>query len=58
MSDFIEIQIQDESGNWRTMAATINDSQVIRARMNEVKSQHPNSRVRAVDGNGRLVDLI
>lgn len=56
MINHVEIQLQDESGNWRTMAVTINDSQQIKARMDEVKQQFPASRVRAVDGGGRLVD--
>jgi hypothetical protein len=57
MIDQVEIQLQDESGNWRTMAATVNVSAIIRARMGEVKRQFPNGRVRAVDRDGRVVDL-
>ena len=57
MIDQVEIQLQDESGNWRTMAVTVNVSAIIRARMDELKRQFPNGRVRAVDANGRVVDL-
>ena len=57
MIDQVEIQLLDENGNWRTMAVTVNDSQQIRARMDEVKRQFPSSRVRAVDAGGRLVDV-
>ena len=57
MIDQVEIQLQDESGNWRTMAVTVNDSQQIRARTDEVKRQFPSGRIRAVDARGRLVDL-
>ena len=57
MIDQVKIQLQDESGNWRTMAVTVNVSAIIRARMDEVKRQFPNGRFRAVDANGRLVDL-
>ena len=56
MIDQVEIQLQDESGNWRTMAVTVNVSAIIRARMDEVKRQFPNGKVRAVDASGRLVD--
>ncbi len=38
------------------MAVTVNVSAIIRARMDEVKRQFPNGRVRAVDASGRLVD--
>ena len=54
--DQVEIQLLDENGNWRTMAVTANVSAIIRARMDELKRQFPNGRVRAVDGGGRLVD--
>ena len=53
----IEIQLLDESGNWRTMAVTANVSAIIRARMDEVKRQFPNGRIRAVVSDGRMVDL-
>jgi hypothetical protein len=56
MIDQVEIQLLDESGNWRTMAATVNVSAIIRARMDEVKRQFPNGRVRAVVAGGRVVD--
>ena len=58
MIDQVEIQLQDESGNWRTSAVTVNISAIIRARMDEVKRQFPNGRVRAVDGDGRMVDWV
>ena len=57
MIDQVEIQLQDESGNWRTMAVTVNVSAIIRARMDELKRQFPNGRVRAVDSAGRMVEL-
>ena len=57
MINQVEIQLQDENWNWRTMAVTVNVSAIIRARMDEVKRQYTNGRVRAVDGGGRLVDL-
>ena len=56
MIDQVEIQRLDKSGNWRTMAVTVNVSAIIRARMDEVKRQFPNGRVRAGDVSGRQVD--
>ena len=58
MIDQVEIQLQDDSGNWRTMAVTVNVSAIIRARMDEVKRQFPNGRVRAVDASGRMVNWV
>jgi hypothetical protein len=57
MNDSVEVQLQDESGNWRTMAVTVNVSAINRARMEEVQRQFPGSRVRAVDREGRLLDM-
>ncbi len=57
MNDSIEVQLQDQSGNWRTMAVTVNVSAIIRARMEEVQRQFPRLRVRAVDRDGRLMDM-
>ena len=56
--DWIDIQLQDSSGNWRTYHRTVNNSQMILARMKELANQFPNQRVRAVDENGRLVDAL
>lgn len=55
--DIIEIQIQDMTGNWRTYTTTQNISALIIEAMRSLKRQFPDQRVRAVDGNGRLVDL-
>ena len=57
MIDQVEIQLQDESGNWRTMAVTVNVSAIIRARMEEAQRQFPEARVRAVDRDRRLLDM-
>ena len=37
ISDQIEVQLQDLTGNWRTFAITMNDSQLINAQMKELK---------------------
>ena len=57
MIDQVKIQLQDESGNWITMAVSVNVSAIIRARMDELKRQFPNGKVRAVDDGGQVVDL-
>jgi hypothetical protein len=56
--DQIEIQVQDETGNWRTYTITQNISALVLSAMKSLKEQFPEQRVRAVDGNGRLVDLL
>lgn len=58
MNDQIEIQAQDTSGMWRTYHVTMNDSQRILAEMRSIQSRYPNYRVRAVDQNGRIVDIL
>ena len=56
--DMIEIQVQDLTGNWRTYSITQNISALVLSAMKSLKDQFPEQRVRAVDGNGRMVDLI
>ena len=58
MTDMIQIQIQDETGNWRTHQVVNNLSQIISLALKALKNRFPNQRVRAVDMNGRLVDLM
>ena len=53
----IEIQIQD-GGNWRTIHITFNNSQIILNEMNNLKNRYPDKRVRAIDKNGRVVDMM
>jgi hypothetical protein len=54
----IEIQVQDLTGNWRTYSMTQNNSAMILEAMKALKWQFPEQRIRAVDMNGRLVDLL
>jgi hypothetical protein len=56
--DMIEIQVQDTTGNWRTYSVTQNISALVINAMKSLKGRFPDQRVRAVDGSGRLVDLI
>ena len=54
----IEIQVQDSSGMWRTYQITMNIPQLIIARMEELKRQFPDRRIRAIDQHGRVVDIL
>ena len=56
--DLIQIQAQDTTGNWRTYSRTQNSSQLILREMNNLKNNFPDRRIRAVDSNGRLVDIL
>lgn len=58
MSDRVDIQAQDTSGMWRTYHVTDNNTQRIVAEMRSIQSRYPNYRVRAVDQNGRIVDIL
>lgn len=54
----IEVQLQDETGNWRTFNVTQNIPPLIIAAEQQLAAQYPGRRVRAVDSNGRLVDIL
>jgi hypothetical protein len=56
--DRISIQAQDLSGMWRTIQYTFNQPQRILAAMKSLQNCYPNYRVRAVDQNGRIVDIL
>ncbi|MFM7085326.1 MAG: hypothetical protein ACKOW3_10060 [Hyphomicrobium sp.] len=55
----IYIQIQDVSGNWLTTQTTnTNHDQYIRSLMQTAQKSNPGKRVRAIDGSGRIIDLL
>ena len=56
-NDNVEIQIQD-TGTWKTVHVTQNQSQQVLINMKSIQSRYPDKRVRAVDSVGRLIDLI
>jgi len=58
MSDYIQKQMEHGAGSWRTYNTTINNSQFIVHAMRNLKKTHPNKRIRAVDKDGRLVDMM
>lgn len=56
---YARIQAQDESGSWvgATQVAMISPG-AIRSEMESMKRQYPNSRVRAIDEDGNIVDFL
>lgn len=59
MNDRAEIQAQDASGNWRTYSVMTNtDSQRMNDLMKELSNRYPNYRIRAVDQNGRVLNIL
>lgn len=54
----IEVQAQDNLGNWRTHDYVSNDALQIRTSMQRLQWIYPGARIRAVDGFGRLVDML
>ena len=55
--DLVNVQIQDYSKNWLTVSRVVNNLQRIAFEMRSVQSRYPDRRVRAVDNDGRLIDL-
>jgi len=55
---YIQIQLQDTTGNWRTYGLTQNNSQIILSEMKQLSTRFPTQRVRAVDMDGRLIDIL
>jgi formamidopyrimidine-DNA glycosylase len=58
MDQQVQIQLQDIMGNWRTYNITLNNSQMILSEMTQLANQFPGQRVRAVDMNGKIVDIL
>jgi hypothetical protein len=56
--DRVEIQAQDTTGNWRTYHITDTNSQRILSEMKSLQSRYPDYRIRAIDQNGRVVDIL
>mgnify|MGYP003342761703 CR=1 FL=1 len=53
----VEIQVQI-SGNWQTLCSTFNDPQYILTEFKNAKNRYPELRVRAVDKDGRMIDMM
>jgi hypothetical protein len=54
----VQIQLRDTTGNWRTYGITQNNSQQILSEMRQLSSRFPDQRIRAVDMEGKLVDIL
>lgn len=54
----IYIQLQDDTGNWRTYTVTSDNDLLIISAMKTLKDQFPDKRIRAVDEKGMLVNII
>ena len=57
-NNIVNIEVQDASGTWQMYTKTLNDSRLILSAMKTMKTSFPNSRIRAVDNSGRLIDMI
>jgi hypothetical protein len=53
----VQVQVQDETGNWRTIAVSLNEPQIYTTRMREASFSHPDKRIRVIDSNGRVLDI-
>jgi hypothetical protein len=56
--DWIAVQAQDLDGSWITHTRTQNIPPLVREAMEQLRWQFPDRRIRAVDANGRLVDML
>lgn len=56
--EYVQIQAQDRSGIWRTYAHVQNNSQRILVAMRELRREYPDFRIRAIDRDGRIVDIL
>lgn len=56
--DTVEIQLLDQTGNWRTYGTTPNQSPLIVEAMRQLQWQFPEARVRAIDSNGSIVNIM
>jgi len=54
----IYIQLQDDTGNWRTYTVTSNNDLLIVSAMESLKHEFPERRIRAIDEKGMLVNII
>jgi hypothetical protein len=58
MSADVAIQYQNRVGVWIEVSRVPNQSQMVIMGMHQVESLYPGRRVRAVDMDGRVVDIL
>jgi len=56
--DFVQIQAQENTGNWATFSQVENNPQRILMEMKQLAQNYSGARVRAIDSNGRIVDML
>lgn len=56
--DQVQIQRQRDSGEWVTVMVVQNLAPNITNAMKATARSNPGSRVRAIDGSGRMVDIL
>lgn len=54
----VKIQVQFSVGEWRDVSSVNNTSQYIIRGMTQAQKSFPGRRVRAVDSDGRLLDMM
>ena len=57
-NDNITIEVQDTSGNWRVNSVTLNNGAYILSEMTAAQSFHNGARVRAVDSQNMIVNIL
>lgn len=59
-SNYVQIQVDigNPAGSWRTMNTVMNNAQIIAHAMQSLSNMQPGKRIRAVDENGRVVDML
>ena len=58
MDEYINIEYQTETGFWITVGTSLNFGVDIWTAMQRASRLYPNTRVRAVDSDGRTVDVL
>ena len=56
--DYVDVQIQDHGGSWVTVSNVILDLQRLGFELRAIALRYPDRRVRAVNKNGQLIDLL
>jgi hypothetical protein len=56
--EWVNVQVQDETGMWRTTATSQNEPQLYRTRMLETANFYPNQRIRVVNDKGSVIDIM
>ena len=53
----VRIKARDPSGNWRTYLTVMGAGRVL-GEMHSLQSRYPDYRIRAVDSDGRIIDIL